>query len=145
MKTGLPQRAASLNCGRCLPSVHALEQNGIDLRTERANLRDELDIPLGLQLFGELVHARPAGFDVRASAFVSRDDSRAVHVIVLRAAVKCFGKCDDMRRIGADDGQAQVGGQRKTTVTRRRRQQELHEGHCTLGVFGGFIDAARLR
>ena len=58
MNTGLCAAITGFDLLQMHAPVHAFEQHGVHLAAQRRDVGDEFDLPLGAQLFGELVDAR---------------------------------------------------------------------------------------
>ena len=89
--------------------VDTLEQHGVHLLAQLLDRVDELDAPPILQLRGELVDPRAAGFDVGAAALERGDHARARHVIGVAPVVEELRECRHVGGVGADDADSDFG------------------------------------
>src|SRR5438094_3938283 len=128
---GFMRRDHRLHLLEMYAAIHAFEQDAIHFAAQRRNIGDHLDLPFGPQLFGELVYALVAGFDVRTATLVGRDNARAGDVVGRAWVVENLGERDDVRSISADDAQTYHG---PGAHGREDQYNEagFHFGHCTL-------------
>ena len=81
----------------------------VHLLAQRRDIRNELHVPPGLQIFGELVDAIVAVRQFLAAALESRHDAGAGYVLRRRLVVEQPGKSGNVRGVGSDDSEAQIG------------------------------------
>ena len=94
-------------------AVHAFQQHGIHLREQGGNVRHDLDAILRLDLFGVLIHPIPTLFEILATSLIRRHHASAGDVVRVRRIVQNRRKGGDMRRVGADNSDPQIGGHQR--------------------------------
>ena len=91
-------------------SIDAAEKHGIHFREQRCDVRNNLDAPLGADLFGVLIDARDAAFDIFAASFIGGHDAGAGNVILrARFAVEHLGEGGDVGGVRTDNAEADIG------------------------------------
>ena len=102
-------------------SIYAGEKYGIHFGEERCDIGHNLDAPLRANLFGKLIDARNAAFDIFAAAFVGSHHARAGDVILsCRVAVEELGERRDVGGIRADYAETDIGGNRELRGEEKR-------------------------
>ena len=91
-------------------AIHAFQEHGIHLLAEFLDRSDHLQVEFFLQLLGIALHPAGAGFDVLASALVSRDDFGAGNVFLLVGVIQQSGESGHVRGVQADDPNPDLGG-----------------------------------
>ncbi len=90
-------------------AVDRLDHDGVDVAREFGDGFVELDVRVLEQIGGVAVDARGAGGDVGAAALEHGDDLGAGDVVLVGGVVQRLGEGDHVRRIEADETDAQIG------------------------------------
>jgi hypothetical protein len=90
--------------------IDAGKQHGVHFPQQRRDIGRNLHTPFRADVLGILIDARNAAFDILAASFIRGHHARARHVIPgASRAIEHLRECRHVRRIRANDADAQVG------------------------------------
>ena len=116
-------------------AIHAFEQDSVDFGEQSCDVGDNFHLPVAGEFLGILADAGNARFDVLAATFVGGNDAGSRNVVGMFRVIQDLGEGDDMRGVGADYPDPDVGCQGKCGEEKQKTIKNSHCGHCTLRLW----------